>query len=246
MTRHRDPPDAVGVADCRSARLSSVMADWTSRRTSSTSATSRSGSATCSPTATPRAACRRCPDWRADDLLWHLGEVQHCWTWMVTNRPKGPDELRRARAARRPCRAAGVLRPSSYAALVDALAAADPTDEAWTWSPAPHRRVHPPPTGPRGADPPPRRRAGRRHDHAVPGRPRRRRRRRGARRDVRRVPALGRVLAAPPLHPGRPHRHRRPGLGAAGALPRHRPRRHRARRGRPPRRRRPRASSPTP
>ena len=39
----------------------------------------------------PRADVPSCPDWRADDLLWHLGEVQHFWTWMVTNRPKGPD-----------------------------------------------------------------------------------------------------------------------------------------------------------
>ena len=40
----------------------------------------------------PAAAVPSCPDWRADDLLWHLGEVQHWWTWMVVNRPKGPDD----------------------------------------------------------------------------------------------------------------------------------------------------------
>jgi len=40
----------------------------------------------------PAADVPTCPDWRADDLLWHLGEVQHFWTSMVTNRPKGPDD----------------------------------------------------------------------------------------------------------------------------------------------------------
>ena len=81
----------------------------------------------------PTAAVPSCPDWRADDLLWHLGEVQHFWTWMVTNRPKGPDEYD---APARPGDHAGLLAfyDEHYVALVDALAGAEPTDEAWTWS----------------------------------------------------------------------------------------------------------------
>ena len=32
-----------------------------------------------------------CPDWSVADLVWHLTEVQHFWTHIVTNRPDGPD-----------------------------------------------------------------------------------------------------------------------------------------------------------
>jgi uncharacterized protein (TIGR03083 family) len=81
----------------------------------------------------PAADVPTCPDWRADDLLWHLGEVQHFWTSMVTNRPKGPDDYDQPE---RPGDHAGLLSfyDTAYVALVDALGAADPTDEAWSWS----------------------------------------------------------------------------------------------------------------
>jgi len=81
----------------------------------------------------PAAAVPPCPDWRADDLLWHLGEVQHLWTWVVTNRPKGPDAYDQPE---RPGDHAGLLSfyDQQYVALVEALGAAEPTDEAWTWS----------------------------------------------------------------------------------------------------------------
>jgi uncharacterized protein (TIGR03083 family) len=81
----------------------------------------------------PRARVPSCPDWRAADLLWHLGGVQHFWGSIVIDRPTGPDDH------------AEPSRPDSYADLLahfdeasirlcDALAAADPTEEAWTWS----------------------------------------------------------------------------------------------------------------
>jgi uncharacterized protein (TIGR03083 family) len=81
----------------------------------------------------PRAGVPSCPDWNADDLLWHLGEVQHFWTWVVTNRPKGPDEYDQPE---RPGDHAGLLSfyDVQYVALVAALEVAEPTDEAWTWS----------------------------------------------------------------------------------------------------------------
>ena len=102
-------------------------------------------------------------------------------------------------------------------------------------------RLHPATTGPRGADPPARRRADRdrAHRRARPG-PGLRRRRGGARRDVRRAAGVGRVLPAAALHPRRAHRHRPGRVGAAGTVQRDRPvRRHALRRGRHPRRRRP-------
>jgi uncharacterized protein (TIGR03083 family) len=84
-------------------------------------------------TCDPRADVPSCPDWRVDDLLWHLGEVQHFWTWVVTNRPKGPDEHDQPE---RPGDHAGLLAfyDRQYVALADTLSQAEPTDEAWTWS----------------------------------------------------------------------------------------------------------------
>jgi uncharacterized protein (TIGR03083 family) len=81
----------------------------------------------------PGAPVPSCPDWTADDLLWHLGEVQHFWTEMVTNRPKGPDVYHQPE---RPGDHAGLLSfyDQQYVALVAALRTAEPTDEAWTWS----------------------------------------------------------------------------------------------------------------
>lgn len=74
-----------------------------------------------------------CPDWDAADLAWHLAEVHDFWTWIITNRPAGPDDYREPQ------------RPASYdevlaaldqrtAGLVAALETADPKETAWTWS----------------------------------------------------------------------------------------------------------------
>jgi uncharacterized protein (TIGR03083 family) len=81
----------------------------------------------------PRADVPTCPDWRADDLLWHLTEVQDFWTWAVTHRPKDPEEYAQPD---RPGDRADLLAlfDAGSVALADALEAADPTDEAWTWS----------------------------------------------------------------------------------------------------------------
>ncbi len=81
----------------------------------------------------PAAPVPTCPDWRADDLLWHLGEVQYFWTWIVTHRPKDPEDYT---APERPADHAGLLEAYDEwsAALVAALSEAEPTDEAWTWS----------------------------------------------------------------------------------------------------------------
>src|SRR6201990_613594 len=76
----------------------------------------------------PASAVPSCPEWRAADLLWHLGEVQHFWTWMVEHRPKGPDEYPEPE---RPGDYDGLLEyyDQQYTALVEALGQADPAED---------------------------------------------------------------------------------------------------------------------
>jgi uncharacterized protein (TIGR03083 family) len=81
----------------------------------------------------PSTAVPSCPGWDADDLLFHLARVQHAWAWGVTNRPRNRDDYEPP------------VRPGTHdellalfdkcsGALLEALAGADPADEAWTWS----------------------------------------------------------------------------------------------------------------
>ena len=75
-----------------------------------------------------------CPDWSADDLLWHLAEVQWFWSTIVRDGLTGPQ----AEAAKPPrpsghAELAGFFR-RSHAELVRVLAGHDPADPAWTWS----------------------------------------------------------------------------------------------------------------
>lgn len=75
-----------------------------------------------------------CPDWRAADLLWHLGgDVQDFWGHVVEHRPAPPDGYS---APERPQTFADLLASfdRAHARLVAALEAADPADPAWTWS----------------------------------------------------------------------------------------------------------------
>jgi uncharacterized protein (TIGR03083 family) len=83
----------------------------------------------------PAAHVPSCPDWRAADLLWHLGEVQHWWTAMIENRPSSPDDMGYA-DPQRPQEYADLLAfaDSGSASLAAALEKADPDEEAWTWS----------------------------------------------------------------------------------------------------------------
>lgn len=81
----------------------------------------------------PTADVPTCPEWRADDLLWHLTEVQAFWTWIVSHRPKDPEEYTQPE---RPADHADLLAlfDAGSVALSEVLEAADPADEAWTWS----------------------------------------------------------------------------------------------------------------
>lgn len=84
--------------------------------------------------ADPRARVPSCPDWNAADLLFHLSGVQHFWSRIVAGRPAGPDGVEEPA---RPTSYAELLAlyDASHAALVDALAGADPVEQAWTWAP---------------------------------------------------------------------------------------------------------------
>ena len=75
-----------------------------------------------------------CPDWTADDLLWHLGEVQWFWAAIVRENITGPqaDELKPGRPADRAGLQAFYQRASRD--LAEVLAASAPDTAAWTWS----------------------------------------------------------------------------------------------------------------
>lgn len=74
-----------------------------------------------------------CPDWDADDLLWHLGEVQWFWAEVLRRRPLPPDE---DDVPQRPGDRSGLLAFLDRAggALRHQLATAAVDEEAWTWS----------------------------------------------------------------------------------------------------------------
>jgi uncharacterized protein (TIGR03083 family) len=75
-----------------------------------------------------------CPEWDADDLLWHLGEVQ--WFWGTVVRDQATREQVQARAPDRPADRDGLRAFYQQAShdLGAALAAAAPEDPAWTWA----------------------------------------------------------------------------------------------------------------
>lgn len=81
----------------------------------------------------PAARVPGCPDWNAADLLWHLTEVQDFWAHVVTHRPKPPEDYPDPKRPREYAELLAAFDDRSRA-LQEALAAAAPTDEAWTWS----------------------------------------------------------------------------------------------------------------
>src|SRR5262245_5244268 len=84
--------------------------------------------------ARPEAPVPSCPDWKADDLLWHLAEVQWFWGTVVRERMTDPpgNDLTPSRPADRAGLAAFFDRVSRE--LADVLAATPPGTPAWTWS----------------------------------------------------------------------------------------------------------------
>lgn len=81
----------------------------------------------------PAAPVPSCPDWNADDLLWHLTEVQWFWASIVEGRLRTPEGLR---TPDRPVDHAGLLAAfeEQSSRLPAVLGAADPADEVYTWA----------------------------------------------------------------------------------------------------------------
>lgn len=85
--------------------------------------------------AAPDARVPTCPDWNADDLLWHLGEVQWWWSTVVREGITG-DEAEQ----RKPPRPAGreelfAFHADACRELLDVLGGRSPDSPTWTWAP---------------------------------------------------------------------------------------------------------------
>src|ERR1022692_1528421 len=82
----------------------------------------------------PAAPVPSCPDWTADDLLWHLGGVQWSWGVVVRDHMTGPQagSLMPERPADRARLQAFYQRASRD--LGQILTAAAPEAATWTWS----------------------------------------------------------------------------------------------------------------
>ncbi|MGY1739677.1 MULTISPECIES: maleylpyruvate isomerase family mycothiol-dependent enzyme [unclassified Blastococcus] len=74
-----------------------------------------------------------CPGWALADLVRHLAEVQHFWTWVVRTRAGDPGGY--PAPARRPDEELLGWLIAGSAELETTLAAADPAAPVWTWAP---------------------------------------------------------------------------------------------------------------
>jgi uncharacterized protein (TIGR03083 family) len=83
--------------------------------------------------ADPSAPVPSCPDWDADDLLWHLAGVQWFWGSIVADRLQSPDG---AHEQPRPDGHAELvaLFEENAARLHTALSEADPAEPVWMWA----------------------------------------------------------------------------------------------------------------
>lgn len=91
--------------------------------------------------ADPTATVPSCPQWRAEDLLLHLANVQHWWTYVITHRPASPEGYVEPE---RPATHEDLIAyfDEWNAKLDKALTEADPAEAAWTWSSNPaHHNV---------------------------------------------------------------------------------------------------------
>ena len=81
--------------------------------------------------ADPAAAVPTCPDWTADDLLYHLAEVFDSWTRVVRDGANGEEIAPPERPADRPALVA--LYDRATADLLDTLASTPGDRPIWSW-----------------------------------------------------------------------------------------------------------------
>ncbi|MDT4917715.1 MAG: hypothetical protein QOH89_2415 [Pseudonocardiales bacterium] len=85
--------------------------------------------------ADPQAPVPSCPEWTADDLLWHVGEVFLFWGTIVRERLADPSAAEEAKPERPGSRAPLVdLFERSRTQLLETLRDTPPQVAAWTWS----------------------------------------------------------------------------------------------------------------
>ena len=89
----------------------------------------------CLADADPDVRVPTCPEWTADDLIWHLAEVQLFWAAIVRDRLDDPDAAEKGKPAR-PEDHAGLVALFGDATrqLLDALTTTPPETEVWTWA----------------------------------------------------------------------------------------------------------------
>lgn len=73
-----------------------------------------------------------CPGWTLADLVWHLAEVQHFWTWVVRTRAQDPSGY--AAPTRHPDDELLGYGAARSAELELVLAGAAPGERVWTWA----------------------------------------------------------------------------------------------------------------
>jgi uncharacterized protein (TIGR03083 family) len=86
--------------------------------------------------AAPDAPVPSCPEWDADDLLWHLAEVQWFWGTILRERVTETAQAEQVLRDDRPADRAGLIAFYDQARreLQEELAAVSPDTPAWTWS----------------------------------------------------------------------------------------------------------------
>lgn len=85
--------------------------------------------------AAPDAPVRACPGWTADDLLWHLSEVQWFWATIVREGLTSPGQAEALKPERPPGRTElAEFFATASRDLLDVLTTAAPQTPAWTWA----------------------------------------------------------------------------------------------------------------
>ena len=92
----------------------------------------------------PAARVPSCPDWDADDLLWHLASVQEYWASVIEARPDKPAEDEAgSESPDRPGTHAELLErfDASHEHMMTALEGLAASESAWTWSSSPEHHT---------------------------------------------------------------------------------------------------------